>query len=151
MAFLVHKQRRLKAARNLNFCVENPGTGFKNPSGKMAAVLGGLTLWRKHRFFPFSFRSVTLRLCSTPLGCPICRSRCAMEVELDRCRNSPSLTSPLDHRKLLLLLLFYSPPRPNCYFTLFAHCTVRSATPQTTLWGGPGPRLEPGTGDPDHF
>ena len=25
--------------------------------------------------------------------------------------------------------------------------TVRSAAPQTTLWGGPGPRIEPGTGD----
>ena len=25
--------------------------------------------------------------------------------------------------------------------------TVRPAAPQTTLWGSPGPRLEPGTGD----
>ena len=27
------------------------------------------------------------------------------------------------------------------------YSTMRSAAPQTTLWGGPGPRFEPGTGD----
>ena len=27
--------------------------------------------------------------------------------------------------------------------------TVRSAAPQTTLWGGPGPTFEPGPGGPE--
>ena len=27
--------------------------------------------------------------------------------------------------------------------------TVWSAAPQTSLWGGPGPRIKPGTGDPE--
>ena len=41
----------------------------------------------------------------------------------------------------------YSQPRPRVLLLILNSITVRSAAPQTSLRGGPGPRFEPETGD----
>ena len=35
------------------------------------------------------------------------------------------------------------------YYIMYYTITVWSAAPETSLWGVPGPRVEPGTGDPE--
>ena len=47
-----------------------------------------------------------------------------------------------------LFLVAHLGPRDFCT-TIWNTTAVRFATPQTTLWGGPGPRFEPGTGGPE--
>ena len=47
----------------------------------------------------------------------------------------------------LIFFIIYTLPRPRVLLHYLYSIKVRYAAPQTTLWGGPGPRFEPGTGD----
>ena len=55
------------------------------------------------------------------------------------------------HTQVLVLGTFffeiYSPPRPRVLILYLYSSTVWSAAPQTTLWGRPRPRFEPGMAD----